>query len=127
MLLPIFYLKSDGTYAKAFAEDSERIEVIGMITEVIDDDNFVITVAGEYQTSLYSSYPNGTILYLSDIASSLGMLIDTPTTYVKPIATKIPSGVLINIQRANAYTLDDATTVVYYSSTEIKNAIASLW
>jgi hypothetical protein len=121
------YLKSDGTYAKAFAEDSERIEAIGIITEVKDADNFVITVAGEFQTNLYSSYANGTVLYLSDVSSSLGMLIDSPMSYIKPIATKITGGILINIQRANAYSLEEGTTLVYYTSDEIKNAVSSLW
>lgn len=121
------YLKSDGTYAKAFAEDSERIEVIGIVTEVKDANNFVITVSGEFQTNLYSSYANGTLLYLSDITSSVGMLIDEPTTYVKPVATKISGGILINIQRANAYTIDTDITLLYYTSDEIKDAVSELW
>lgn len=121
------YLKPDGTYAKAFAEDSERIEVVGIVTEIKDNNNFIITVAGEYQTPLYSSYANGTVLYLSDDINKVGMLIDKPETYVKPIATKISGGILINIQRANAYTMDDSVTLLYYTSDEIKNAISSLW
>lgn len=121
------YLKSDGTYAKAFAEDSERIEVVGIVTEIKDADNFVITVSGEYQTPLYSSYANGTVLYLSDDSSKVGLLIDKPTAYIKPIAIKIDGGVLINIQRANAYSLDESVTLIYYTSDEIKNAVDSLW
>ena len=121
------YLKPDGTYAKAFAEDSERIEVVGIVTEIKDTNNFIITVAGEYQTPLYSSYANGTVLYLSDDINKVGMLIDKPETYVKPIATKISGGILINIQRANAYTMDDSVTRLYYTSDEKKNAISSLW
>lgn len=121
------YLKEDGTYDKAFAENSERIEVIGVITEVKDDDNFVITIIGEFKTDLYSDYPNGTVLYLSDKPDNIGMLISEPTSYIKPIATKIESGILINIQRANSYSLDESITITYYSSDEIKNIINNLW
>lgn len=121
------YLKSDGTYAKAFAEDSERIEVVGIVTEIKDANTFVITVSGEYQTPLYSSYANGTVLYLSDDSNKVGYLVDNPMTYVKPIAIKIDGGILINIQRANAYSLDESVTLVYYTSDEIKNAVNSLW
>lgn len=119
----VVYLKSDGKYAKAFGEDSERIEVVGIITEVVDADNFVITVSGEFQTSGYDGYPNGTVLYLSD--KTTGALTDSPMSYIKPIAIKISSGILINIQRANEYSFEG--TLSYYTSEEIINAINSLW
>lgn len=120
----IVYLKSDGMYDKAFAEDSERIEVVGVVTQVTDADNFIITVSGEYKTDIYDSYADGTVLYLSD--SNVGLLTDVPVSYIKPIAIKISNGILINIQRANAYTLE-GTTLVYYSSGEISDAVSSLW
>lgn len=119
----VVYLKSDGKYAKAFGEDSERIEVVGIITEVTDANNFIITVSGEFQTTGYDSYPNGTVLYLSD--TDVGVLTDKPTQYIKPIAIKINTGILINIQRANEYSFEG--TLLYYTSEEIINAINSLW
>lgn len=122
----VVYLKSDGKYAKAFGEDSERIEVIGLVTEVADANNFTITVSGEYKTDLYDSYPEGTVLYLSDDSNKVGVLIDKPTSYTKPIAIKIGTGILINIQRADAYSLD-GVTLIYYSNDEINDAIQNLW
>ena len=119
----VVYLKSDGKYAKAFGEDSERIEVVGIITEVTDANNFIITVSGEFQTTGYDSYPNGTVLYLSD--TTAGALTDAPTEYIKPIAIKISTGILINIQRANEYSFEG--TLLYYTSEEITDAIDSLW
>lgn len=119
----VVYLKSDGKYAKAFGEDSERIEVVGIITKIIDENNFVITVSGEFQTTDYDSYPNGTVLYLSD--TDIGVLTDKPIQYIKPIAIKINTGILINIQRANEYSFGG--TLLYYTSEEIINAINSLW
>lgn len=122
----VVYLKSDGNYAKAFGEDSERIEVVGLVTEVTDANNFTITVSGEYQTDLYDSYDNGTVLYLSDDSSRVGVLISNPTSYLKPIAIKIGTGILINIQRADAYSLD-GVTLVYYTPDEISDAVQNLW
>lgn len=119
----VVYLKSDGKYAKAFGEDSERIEVVGIITEVTDANNFIITVSGEFQTTGYDGYPNGTVLYLSD--TTAGALTDAPTEYIKPIAIKISTGILINIQRANEYSFEG--TLLYYTSEEITDAIDSLW
>lgn len=119
----VVYLKSDGKYAKAFAEDSDRIEVVGVITEVVDADNFVITVSGEFQSTDYNSYANGTVLYLSD--KTAGVLINNPVDYMKPIAIKISTGILINIQRANAYSFEG--TFLHYSAEEITEAIESLW
>ena len=119
----VVYLKSDGKYAKAFGEDSERIEVVGIITEVTDANNFIITVSGEFQTTGYDGYPNGTVLYLSD--TTAGALTNAPTEYIKPIAIKISTGILINIQRANEYSFEG--TLLYYTSEEITDAIDSLW
>lgn len=124
----VVYLKSDGMYAKAFAEDSERIEVIGVITKITDENNFIITVAGEFKTTMYESYASGATLYLSDNPSYIGTLISAPTSYIKPIATKIHGGILINIRRGNVIDLiDDTTVLVYYTQDEIKNAIDSIW
>lgn len=120
----VVYLKSDGLYAKALAEDTERIEVIGIVTKVVDVNNFVITISGEFKTSIYSSYTNGTVLYLSD--SVAGTLTNVQGSYIKPIAIKINTGILINIQRANAFSLD-GDKIESYSLNEITNAIENLW
>ena len=119
----VVYLKSDGKYAKAFGEDSERIEVVGIVTKITDKDNFTITVSGEFQTADYDSYPNGTVLYLSD--TYVGALTSKPMQYIKPIAIKISTGLIINIQRANEYSFEG--TLLYYTSEEIIDAIDSLW
>lgn len=121
------YLKSDSSYAKAFGEDTERIEVVGVVTEVTDANSFIITVSGEFQTDIYDSYPDGTVLYLSDNSSEEGLLTDRPTNYIKPIGIKISTGILINIQRANMYNLDGAAELVYCTDEEITDAIDSLW
>ena len=122
----VVYLKADGTYAKAYAEDSERIEVVGIITEVIDSNTFILTVSGEFQTNLYDTYKNGSLLYLSE--KTAGTIVNNPTKYIKPIGVKINTGILINIQRANIYEQDDFNeTDDYYSNEEIEILIDSIW
>ena len=124
----VVYLKSDGTYAKACAEESERIEAIGIITEIIDSNTFVLTVSGEFQTNIFDSYKNGSLLYLSEI--SAGAIIEKPIRYVKPIGIKINTGILINIQRANIYIDDEDLNDnpdESYSNEEIKVLIDSIW
>lgn len=121
----IVYLKSDGLYAMAFAEDTNRIEVIGIVTKVTDENNFIVTVSGEFKTDMYNSYVNGTVLYLSDKIE--GVLTNLQGNYVKPIAIKISTGILINIQRANAYSLENSVALENYTSKEITDAIENLW
>lgn len=123
----VVYLKEDGLYDKAFGEDSNRIEVIGIITKVIDENNFVITVSGEFKTDIYNSYKNGDVLYLSN--SNLGELTNVMQTYIKPIGIKIKDGILINVQRSNIYGLgdEDKPEIEYYTEEEILELIESLW
>lgn len=123
----VVYLKEDGLYDKAFGEDSNRIEVIGIITKVIDENNFVITVSGEFKTDIYNSYKNGDVLYLSN--SNLGELTNVMQTYIKPVGIKIKDGILINVQRSNVYGLgdEDEPEIEYYTEEEILELIESLW
>ena len=74
---------------------------------------------------MYNSYVNGTVLYLSDKIE--GALTNLQGNYVKPIAIKISTGILINIQRANAYSLENSVALENYTSKEITDAIENLW
>ena len=122
----VVYLGTDGLYKLAFGEDSERIEVIGIVTEIIDKDNFIITISGGFETNIFDKYPDGTVLYLSDINNEYGMLTDNPKYYIKPIATKIINGILINIQRANMYN-EDTACPLFCTTEEVLDAINKLW
>jgi hypothetical protein len=97
----VLYVKSTGKYDKAVAENSERIEAVGIVTTVINKNNFIITTSGKFETSVYNNFVDGIPLYLSDDVNKSGQLISMPTTYIKPIGIKIKNGILINIQRAN--------------------------
>lgn len=122
----VVYLKADGTYAKAYAEESERIEAIGIVTEVEDANTFIVTVSGEFQTDLYDKYTNGTLLYLSE--KTAGAVVDLPEKYVKPLGVKINTGILINVQRANIHEQEDLDNFdEYYTNEEIEILIDSIW
>ena len=125
----VVYGKDKGVYDKAFAEDSKRIEAIGIVTEIIDENNFIVTFSGQFETDLYDEYPNGTALFLSD--TNIGVLTNSPLKYAKPIGVKIESGILINVQRASTYVMqhnnDDDDIELYYTEEEIINAINEIW
>lgn len=89
-------------YVLANADNEEDAEVIGIVTEVLDSDNFYLLLQGRIQgITLYSLIP-GTVYYLSDISS--GMLTETEPTEVghisKPllIADSTSSGMFFNFR-----------------------------
>lgn len=121
----VLYCKSDGKYAKGLAHDSNLIDVVGIVTAIKSDDVFILTTAGQFNSNLYDSYDNGSVIYLSE--SSYGETTNSPYTFFKPIGIKIPEGILINIQRANEIydTLDISSSP--YTSNEITAAIEFIW
>lgn len=118
------YLSSTGVYKKAICEDSEKIEVIGIVNKIIDEDNLTIIISGEFETDIFNQYSSGDILYLSNNTS--GLVTNTIGHYVKPIGVKIESGILINIQRASIYS-PDGGGIIYYDEKEIIDAVDEIW
>lgn len=127
------YCDTDGLYKKSYAEDTIRIETIGLVTEVKDENNFVITISGQFMTDMFNSYSDGTVLYLSD--SQVGKLTDNPIRIYKPIAIKIQDSIIINIQRANYYrdiseSEEDNpqdVDIEYYTYQEMQEIIDEIW
>ena len=95
----IVYCDTDGIFKKALAEDSKRIEVIGMVSSIKSPTVFDICIAGRLVTEEFSTFGNGEVLYLSE--TSPGNVIKEPEMYKKPIAIKISDGIIVNIQRAD--------------------------
>ena len=118
------YLSSIGVYSKAVCEDSEKIEVIGIVNKIVDKDNFSIIISGEFKTDIFNQYSSGDILYLSNNTS--GLITNTIGHYIKPIGVKIENGILINIQRASIYT-PEGGGIIYYDEEEIIDAIDEIW
>lgn len=80
---------SDNVYAKAQADSAANAEVIGIVTEVVDADNFVITTSGMVDAAgAVPALAAGTVLFLSP--TTAGALTATePTTagqISKPLA-----------------------------------------
>lgn len=46
-VLDVIRLNSSGSYQKAIADSSQNAEVIGIVTEVLDSDNFTVTTFGK--------------------------------------------------------------------------------
>lgn len=130
----LVYCDSDGIYRKSIAEDSVKIETIGIVTEVIDEDNFIITISGQFETDLFDAYTDGTVLYLSE--TTAGTFTDDPSRIFKPIAIKIDGSIIINIQRANHYKdisegassgSQQDSEVEYYTYEEMWQIIDEIW
>ena len=89
-------IRSSGTagqYTKSQANSTANAEVVGIVTQVIDVDNFVVTTEG-YFTSGVPVASAGTIMFLSD--SVAGAITPTEpvavTSVSKPVVTIITSG-----------------------------------
>lgn len=125
----VLYCKNDGTFAKALAENTEKVEAVGVVSEIRTKDVFILTLAGLLQTNIFNSYPNGCVLYLDE--STPGKLIDFVDLIYKPIAIKIKEGILINIQRGDTYGSYTGGTIPldfeYYSTDEILAILNEIW
>ena len=112
----IVYCDTNGLFQKALAEDSIKLEALGVVSSVIDANTFIITLSGLIN-GLGAGFSNGDVLYLSQTTAGT-FSISQELTILKPIGIKIPNGVLINIQRATyltKYLPDDTSSLVTYT------------
>ena len=102
-------------------------EVCGVVSEIIDIDNFVMITNGEIKTTRYTFTP-GTILYLSDAHE--GKLVSIQPVYtVKQIATQLSDGIMIDIQRGyrTPNTESGSETLEPYTQAELDEIIKNIW
>lgn len=89
-------IRIDGvnTFAKAQADSAPNAEVVGIVTNVVDVDNFEFVSEGVITTGV-PVFPAGTVLFLS--RTTAGALVDTDTTTIGevsfPLAVVSESGV----------------------------------
>ena len=95
----VVYCGSDGLYKRALAEDTPKIEAIGIVSNVMSDTLFDIIVSGKFDTDVFDDYDSGNVLYLSE--TDAGKCMKSPKKIRKPIAIKIPGGIILDIQRAD--------------------------
>ncbi len=96
-------VRFDGTnYVLAQADNFADSEAVGIVSEVTDADNFIITMYGLVIFPMMGTFTPGSAYYLSDVTA--GALTDTapvnPTSVVKFmfIATDIGSGYFLNYE-----------------------------
>ena len=123
----IYYDIKENKFALALAINSIASEVVGLVSEIIDEDRFMIANTGELLTNRYS-FPVGTQLYLSNIAP--GKLVSIqPSNVIKPIATRSNSGIIIDIGRGWIPENPTSDEVVYenYTQEELDEIISNIW
>ena len=112
----VVYCDTDGLFKKALAEDSIKLEALGIVSLVTNANTFTLATSG-LLAGLGTGFTNGDVLYLSQTTAGT-LSISQELTILKPIGTKIPSGILINIQRATYMTTtlpDDTNSLVTYT------------
>lgn len=123
----LFFDFKEHKYNKALAINHNCSEVIGVVSSLIDDDNFRFTNKGLIKTNRYQ-FNNGDILYLSDSAE--GKLINIePTVIIKQIAIQSDNGIIIDIQRGYKVkeTEDYTDECESYTQEELDNIIKNIW
>lgn len=80
----------DGTYALAQANTSANADVVGIISEIIDANNFKLLTSGELISTSVPNYAAGTVVYLSE--STPGILTDTEPSSINNVSK--PLGVV---------------------------------
>jgi len=85
-------------YRRALAINSIMSEVIGVVSKIINLNEFQLTLRGDIILNRYDSISIGSPLYLSDIIT--GKLISNePNKVSKIIGIKTDNGIRVNIQR----------------------------
>lgn len=123
----IYYDIKKKKFALALAINDIESEVVGLVSEVINENTFFLSNTGELITNRYS-FPLGTQLYLSNMIP--GKLVSIqPGNVIKPIATQSSNGIIIDIGRG--WIPENPTTdkVVYekYTKEELDEIINNIW
>ena len=93
----------DKTYQKGLAEDSKAINIIGLVTKVIDNNNFEFICNGYVKTDYYinKEYEIGLPLYISDKVP--GKATQVQPDISKAIGYLVKDGIVISIERGIQY------------------------
>ena len=122
----LYYDIKNHKFDKAIAKNSIESEVCGVVSEIIDIDNFIIITTGKIKTTRYTFNP-GTILYLSDV--NAGKLVSIqPHSVIKQIAIQDTNGIIINIQRGLKTTsASSSENLEPYTKEELDEIIKNVW
>ena len=102
----ICYDETMGLYTKGNAKLERFSQIVGVVKEIANENEFTMITSGFFKTPLYDTYQMGTILYLN----ATGELSDTSELCCVHMAIKIDGGILIRIESPYTLTTEDELT-----------------
>lgn len=123
----LYYDIKNKKFSKAIAKNTIESEVCGVVSKVIDLDNFEILTDGEIETDRYS-FDKDTPLYLSNAVSGRLVSIE-PDDIIKQVAVQSVGGIIVNIQRGyrTADVQDSSEELEPYTQDELDEIIKNIW
>lgn len=122
----LYYNVKTQLFGKAVAVNNIESEVCGIVSKVIDNNNFIIASSGLIETDRYT-FAENTVLYLSEIQPGKLVSIE-PSSVIKQIATQTTNGIIIDIQRGYR-TPSSSSDEEYesYTQEELDEIIQNVW
>ena len=97
-LYDLVYLDNNGIYKKGLAIEGERYNVCGMVSEIINENEFILTYYGKVEIEEPLSASDSSILYLSDTEEGKFCIYeDITSTFYTPIGFYIDGYILVSI------------------------------
>ena len=115
------------TFGLALAENTILSEVIGVVYEILNENEFIIINGGEVILDRYS-YDTGSSLYLSELEK--GKIISIrPEKVIKPVGVKTDNGIMVNIQRGiyDEIAEEISEELESYTKEELDEIIKNIW
>lgn len=122
----LFYNIAEKKFDKALAVNTIESEVCGVVCEVIDVDNFMLSTHGYIKLDRYK-FEVDKPLYLSESTPGKLQSIE-PITIAKQIATQTYNGIIIDIQRG--FKISDINinnSIESYTREELDEIIKNVW
>lgn len=92
----LYYDVKEEKYSKALAINNIESEVCGIVSEVVNADEFIIITEGNIKTDRYK-YSNGSVLYLSEVIPGF-LMSANPTSVIKQVAVQTANGINVGIK-----------------------------
>lgn len=97
-LYDLVYLDNNGIYKKGLAIEGEKYNVCGMVSEIINENEFILTYYGKVEIEEPLSASDSSILYLSDTEEGKFCIYeDITSTFYTPIGFYIDGYILVSI------------------------------
>lgn len=120
------YSFEKGEFVRAIARNTMQSEICGVVSEIIDINNFILVTKGTVQAPQYK-YPDGSTLYLSEvIPGKLNSIF--PTKTFREVATQISTGIIeVNLKFGTTMgSFKPDSPPGHYTKDELDEIIANL-